>query len=75
MCKELISQAYKNIGENIRKARVHEGFSQEELAFKLNTARNYISCIERAEKKASIAFLVRICCALDIKLESLFKGI
>ena len=75
MCKEQISKVYKAIGENIRNVRVNRGFSQEELAFRLNTARNYISCIERAEKKASIAFLVRICCVLDIKLENLFQGV
>ncbi len=75
MCKELISKAYQTIGENLRAARNAKNLSQEELAFRLETARNYISCIERAEKKASIAFLVRVSYALDISLESLFKGI
>ncbi len=75
MCKEQVLKTYKIIGENIKNVRISKGYSQEELAFKLNTARNYISCIERAEKKASIAFLVRICCALDVRLESLFQNI
>ncbi len=46
---------------------------QEELAFLINSARNYIGCIERAEKFASVTMLKKIADALDLKLADLFK--
>ena len=39
----------KKLGDNIRKLRQAKK-SQEELAFKINSARNFVGCIERAEK-------------------------
>lgn len=51
------------------------GLSQEELAFKIDSARNFIGCIERAEKSATIYTLFRIAQALNVKLEVLVKDI
>lgn len=64
---------FKQIGDNIRKAREAKRLSQEELAFLINSARNYIGCIERAEKFASVTMLKKIADALDLKLADLFK--
>ena len=49
------SKIYKQLGENIRKYRKKRKISQEELAFRISSARNYIGCIERAEKAPSLA--------------------
>lgn len=65
----------KNLGENIRKLRINLGISQEELAFKINSARNFIGCIERAEKSPTIYTLYRIANALNVKLEELVKDV
>ncbi len=43
-------ETYKLLGENIRARRQKMKISQEELAFRVSSARNYIGCIERAEK-------------------------
>ena len=43
-------ETYKLLGENIRARRQNMKISQEELAFRVSSARNYIGCIERAEK-------------------------
>lgn len=52
-----------------------KGISQEELAFKINTARNFIGCIERAEKAPTIITLARIANALGITLSKLVENV
>lgn len=63
------------LGNNIRDLRMQQGVSQEELAFKIDSARNFIGCIERAEKSATIYTLFRIAQALNVKLDVLVKDI
>ncbi|MCR5260545.1 MAG: helix-turn-helix domain-containing protein [Candidatus Gastranaerophilales bacterium] len=64
---------YKNLGENIKKYRKNKGFSQEELAFNISSTRNYVGCIERAEKYPSLGFLFDVATALNIKIQDLFE--
>lgn len=64
-----------NLGNNIRSLRIEQRMSQEELAFKIDSARNFIGCIERAEKSPTIFTLFRIAQALNVDLEVLVKGI
>ena len=66
--------SYLILGENIRKIRNDKNISQEDLAFSISTARNYIGCIERAEKHPSLAIVLDIAQALDCKIEDLVKG-
>lgn len=63
------------LGNNIRAIRSEKGISQEELAFKINSARNFIGCIERAEKAPTIITLARIASALNITLSRLVENI
>lgn len=63
------------LGANIRQLRIKQGISQEELAFKINSARNFIGCIERAEKAPTIITLYRIASALGVKLSVLVENI
>ncbi len=65
----------KNLGDNIRKLRNQRNISQEELAFKTESARNFIGCIERAEKSPTIITLCKIAFALDVSLDVLVKNI
>lgn len=64
---------YKTVGDNIRKRRKSMKISQEELAFRISSARNYIGCIERAEKAPSLAMIFEIASALEMEMEDLFK--
>lgn len=66
---------YKKIGNNIRYQRCLKGFSQEDLALEISSARNYIGCIERGEKFPSIAILIDISHVLNCKLSDLFNGV
>lgn len=68
-------KSYKTLGKNIRNCREEKQFSQEELAFKIQSARNYIGCIERGEKLPSLAIILNIKNALECKIEDLFKDI
>lgn len=62
------------LGQNIRKSRKRAKLSQEKLAFNFESARNYIGCIERAEKTPSIKTLFKIAKMLDVSVEDLFKN-
>ncbi len=64
----------KTLGQNIRKARKEKKLSQEKLAFAVETARNYIGCIERAEKVVGLKILCKISDVLNVRLEDLFKN-
>lgn len=68
-------KSYKAIGSNIRNKRKLINLSQEELAFRINSARNYIGCIERGEKVPSITILLDIADALSCTLTDLVNGI
>jgi len=65
----------KNLGNNIRKLRQECGLSQEELAFKINSARNFVGCIERAEKSPTIYTLYKIANALNVTVSELTENI
>ena len=67
--------SYKILGKNIRNLREAKNISQEELAFSILSTRNYIGCIERAEKFPSLAMILDIAKALDCKLNDLFFNI
>lgn len=58
----------KQLGKRIRHIRQGKGISQEELAFKINSARNFIGCIERGEKSPSIYILYKISIILNIPI-------
>ncbi len=73
--KTIHNDIYKHIGSNIRKQRKLIDISQEELAFRLQSARNYIGCIERGEKQPSLPFLLDIADVLDIEVYKLFKSV
>lgn len=61
----------RNIGNNIRVARKAKNFSQEELAFKINSARNFIGCIERGEKAPTVYVLYKIAAVLNVPIDNL----
>lgn len=61
----------QNVGNNIRVARKAKNLSQEELAFKINSARNFIGCIERGEKAPTVYVLYKIAAVLDVPIDNL----
>jgi transcriptional regulator with XRE-family HTH domain len=52
------------LGEEIRKARLGAGLTQENLAFKAGVSRQYVSLLELNEKSPTVAMLIRLCRAM-----------
>ena len=58
-------------GECIRYYRELRGFTQEELADKINISSSYLGYIERGRQMASIANLYKLSLALAVPIEEL----
>ena len=63
---------YEKIGKNIRKIRNNKHLSQEDLAFEILSTRNYIGCVERAEKFPSLGFIFDVANALKVDVKESF---
>ena len=68
-----IKEVYLKIGKNIKKYRKLKGYTQQQLADKINMGLNFTGKIEIAYTYPSIPTLVLIADALDIKLMDLFE--
>ena len=62
------------IGTNIRKLRTAKALSQEELAFRAQIDRSYLSEIENGYKNLSVNVLDQIAAALDVQIGEMFVG-
>ncbi len=58
-------------GNRVRKARLDQDLSQEELAHEADSNRTYISDVERARRNPSIEVVERIAKALGVTMGSL----
>jgi transcriptional regulator with XRE-family HTH domain len=63
------------LGDELRKARLGAGLTQEELAFRADVSRNYISLLERGEKSPTVQLLLRLCKALGVKASTIVSRI
>lgn len=59
------------LGEEIRKARIAAGLTQEELAFRSKLSRNYVSLLELNQKSPTFDTLISICRALGVRVSAL----
>lgn len=55
------------LGDEIRKARITAGLTQEELAFRSRLSRNYISLLELNQKSPTFDTLLSVCAALGVR--------
>lgn len=69
------SEILKTIGQNIQKARLKKGITQEQLSEICNVSDRHISIIERGLSSGSISVLIKICNALDIAPNYVFKDV
>lgn len=58
-------------GKRVRKARLNQDLSQEELAHEADSNRTYISDVERGRRNPSIEVVERIAKALGVSMGSL----
>lgn len=66
---------YKAMGKRIREKRLEKGWTQENLAEKIEMSTSYIGEIERGTSIASLAAVVSIARVLGLNLDSLVNGI
>ncbi|WP_354073527.1 helix-turn-helix transcriptional regulator [Brevundimonas sp. 1080] len=59
------------LGRNVRALRTASGISQEELAFRANMKRSYLSDLERGTRNPSVRALGRLADALAVSPGSL----
>lgn len=62
-------------GDNVRKVRLAEQISQEELAARSGLHRTYIGAVERGERNISLLNIVRVARALRIPAGNLMNGV
>jgi transcriptional regulator with XRE-family HTH domain len=63
------------LGTELRKARIAAGMTQEELAFKADISRNYVSLLELGEKSPTVQVLLRLCKATGVKASAIIARI
>ena len=59
------------LGVAIRKTRKAQGLSQEELAFKSQVDRSYMSSIERGAQNPGVVTIIRISAAIGVSMAEL----
>ncbi len=65
--------ARRIFAENLRKARLAKGLSQEDLAELANLHRTYVGSVERAERNVSIDNMERLAAAVGVSLPALLQ--
>lgn len=68
-------QIGKSFGEAVRKRRLQLGLSQEKLAFRCGSHRNYIGEIERGEKSPSLHIIFALANALEMSTSELIRRV
>jgi len=63
----------KIFSNNVRKYRIKQNLSQEELAERAGLHRTYIGSVERGERNITINVMEKICIALELSIIDLFK--
>lgn len=71
--KEKSSQIQKQFGKSVKKYRLKQNISQEQLALKTGLDRTYISGIERGMRNPSLKNIEKIAKELKVSLSELFR--
>lgn len=59
----------------MKKQRLKQHLSQEELAERAGVHRTYVGMIERAEKNITLLTIQKLAKALDVSVARFFKGL
>ena len=69
---DVVDQA---LGQALRKLRTERGWSQSDLALRVEMDRNYLSLIELGRNSPSVRMLMRLCMALDVRAADLLDDV
>lgn len=61
----------KESGERIRQLRIHNGYTQEMMAQKLNTDRSLLSYVESGKKGCSVDLLIQLSSVFGVSIDYL----
>ena len=70
-----MSLDYSIIGERLKKARITKGFTQEQLAEKIDVSVAFLSRVERGKAKVNLNRLNQLCYLLDIFEGDVLTGV
>lgn len=65
----------RQFGMRIRYLRNQRGLSIEDLAIEADINKNYLSDLERGKRNPTLKIITKIANALNITVETLFKGL
>lgn len=68
------SPAHAALGRAIRELRERQRLSQEELAYRSGVHRTYMGGIERGERNPSLANIVKVAQALEVRPSELLAA-
>lgn len=63
----------QRFGLRIREIRHRQQISQEELAFRCNLSKNYVSDVERGTRNISLKVIEKFAKGLNVPLSELFR--
>jgi len=63
------------IGSRIKEIRTKKGFTQEQLAEKIDISPKYLSSIERGKENPTLNTLIKLSESLDVNLNDIFYQI
>ena len=69
------SEVLKIIGKNIKKIRLLQGLSQENLASDLQKSVNFVSLLENGRTGLSVQTIIDICNVLNVDANTIFSGV
>ena len=61
------------LGKNVRRERLNQGLSQEQLAFDAGMKRSYLSDLERGVRNPTVHALGRLAVALGVEAAELLR--
>jgi transcriptional regulator with XRE-family HTH domain len=63
------------LAQELRKARIAAGLTQETLAAKAGVSREYVNYLERGKRQPTVAVFIRLCRALNLHPPDLLERI
>lgn len=71
----MTSSIYIEIGKRIRRQRIMQEMTQEELAERAEISPSFMGYIERGEKKPSLETIIKISKGLNLSIDFIIYGI
>lgn len=65
----------EQIGSRIKDLRISKQMTQDNLTEKCNWDYQYVSRLESGNTNMTIRTIIKLCYALEVRLEDVFKGI